>query len=105
MVRHLRIEFVSGRDPIESLDVFIRLGTPILADFGYLLEPKREDAAKDWAHWQGAEFSDVIRAYAFRDGKRKGVSVYSEREAPDALEVMLVEHVSESTGWGVERNR
>jgi hypothetical protein len=40
-----------------------------------------------------------------RDGKREGVSVYSEREVPEALEVMPVERVLASTGWAVERNR
>jgi hypothetical protein len=100
MPDQVRIDFTSESDPLAALATFIDLATPLLAQFGYTPEEKHPDSLKDWMHWNRG-LHDVVRAYAFADQGRRGVSVLAQGEIPDGLAEALIQRVAETTGWNV----
>jgi hypothetical protein len=79
---------------------FAELATPILRAFGYEPERKHPRSAKDWMHWHRDE-SNIVRAYALRDGDHSGVSIIGEGEIPTGLREALIERVTEATNWRI----
>ena len=98
----VRIDFTSESDPLAALATFVDLATPLLAQFGYTAEEKASDSLKDWMHWNRG-LHDVVRAYAFKNADRHGVSVLAQGEIPDGLAEALIQRVAETTGWTFAR--
>ena len=91
-------DLTSDDDLLVTLAEFIGLATPVFARFGYTPEEKGERSGKGWMHWNRG-FGNVIRAYAFKDEDRRGVSIVGQGEIPEELEEAVVQLVSESTDW------
>jgi hypothetical protein len=95
-----RIDWTNEDDAIVTLATFINLATPVFVQFGYTPEEKGERSGKGWMHWNRG-FGNVIRAYAFEDGDRRGVSILGQGEIPENVEEAVVQCVSESTNWNL----
>jgi hypothetical protein len=99
----LRLDFASEGDPLAALAAFVEIATPVFCEFGYAPEEKHPKAARDWMHWNRGP-QDVIRAYAFSEGNRGGVSVTGQGEIPEGLAEAVIRRMAESTGWDVIRS-
>jgi hypothetical protein len=93
------IELTTDTDAYAMLATFVDVATPILRESGYSFETQ----GQDWAHWTRG-FHNVIRAYAFRDASRQGVSVMSQGEHPDGMLRTLAEQVAEAAGWKIAKH-
>ena len=99
-VFEFRIDFTSDDDPLVTLAAFIGLASPLFAQFGYKPEEKDVCLGKGWMHWNRG-FGNVIRAYAFKDGARRGVSIVGQGEIPEGLERAVAQLITDSTEWSV----
>jgi hypothetical protein len=96
----LRIDFADDDDAIAMLATFVSVTAPVLERFGYTLEEKHKNGARDWAHWN-RDADNLIRAYAFRNSDRSGVRIIGQGEIPNDLEAAILQRVAESTDWEV----
>jgi hypothetical protein len=104
MALALPIEFLADVQPLDALDRFVGLATPVLSVFGWALEAR----GSSWAHWtQGGVVGSptVIRAYAFDTTTDRGVaiSVTGPNEIPAALPQHLCDRVVEATAWSLKQ--
>ncbi len=98
MAATLRFDFTSDEDPLAMLAALIDLVTPTFRTFGYTPEQKHPASAGDWMHWNRS-LHDLVRAYAFKDGERGGVSILGQGDIPEGLGDALFRRVTDSTNW------
>ena len=100
----LPIEFLADVPPLDALDRFVGLATPVLGASGWALEAR----GCGWAHWTVAGVvgsATVIRAYAFDTGIDRGVaiSITGPGEVPATLPQGLSDRVVEATAWRLKQ--